>query len=51
MVIEAIVAEMPLRTMVLMSQGKLSPKLMARLIHVMTGDWLKALLGLPISSR
>lgn len=51
MVIEAIVAEMPLRTMVLMSQGKLSPKLMARLIHVMNGDWLKALLGLPISSR
>jgi len=51
MVIEAIVAEMPLRTMVLMSQGKLSPKLMARLIHVMNGDWLKALLGLPVSSR
>jgi len=51
MVIEAIVAEMPLRTMVLMSQGKLSPKLMARLIHIMNGDWLKALLGLPISSR
>ncbi|HIL97359.1 MAG TPA: glycosyl hydrolase [Pseudomonadales bacterium] len=48
---DAITAEMPLRGLVAHSQGKLSEKLMCRLIHCMNGDWLKFLKGTPVKSE
>ena len=51
MMIDAITAEMPLRGLVTHSQGKLSEKLMNRLIHCMNGDWRKFLKGTPARSE
>jgi len=35
----SIIAEMPLRNLVTMSQGRLKPGLMRAMIHIMNGDW------------
>ncbi len=43
--IQAIVANMPMRAFITMSGGKLSEGLMNRIIHIMNNDWLKAVSG------
>lgn len=49
--IEAIISEMPLRSLVATSQGKLSVSLMRRLIHWMNGDWRKFVMGSAVNSE
>ncbi|HKK52077.1 MAG TPA: fibronectin type III-like domain-contianing protein, partial [Myxococcota bacterium] len=48
---EAIVDQMPLRMVVRQSGGRISPRLMRRLIHAMNGDWRKLLSDAPVASR
>ena len=48
---DAVIAEMPLRNLVTMSQGKLSPALMRAMIHMMNGHWGKLLRNAPVGFR
>jgi beta-glucosidase len=48
---EAIVDQMPLRMVVSQSGGRISPRLMRSLIHLMNGDWGKLLRDAPVESR
>lgn len=49
--VEAIVSEMPLRTILTMSQGKMKPGVIHRLIHAMNNSWLKVIFGGPVRSE
>ncbi len=49
--LETIVEEMPLRNLVMMSQGQMSMKTLWRLVHVMNGNYLKAITGAPVTAR
>ena len=49
--VEAIVSEMPLRTILSMSQGKMKPGLVYRLIHAMNNNWFKVIFGGPVRSE
>lgn len=49
--LDAVVAQMPLRNLVTQSQGKLSPALMRSIVHIMNGDWWKLLRAAPIDAR
>ena len=49
--VQAIISEMPLRSMVSMSQGKFSFSLLRRLIHCMNHDWRKLIVGSAVKSE
>jgi hypothetical protein len=48
---EAMIEDMPLRNVSMMSEGKLSEKTLHRLIHLMNKHWVKALKGEPAESK
>ena len=48
---EAMIDDMPLRNVSMMSEGKLSEKTLHRLIHLMNKQWIKALKGEPAESK
>jgi beta-glucosidase len=48
---EAMIEDMPLRNVSMMSEGKLSEKRLHQLIHLMNKDWLKAMTGAPAESK
>ncbi|MBT5152820.1 MAG: hypothetical protein HOM44_01915 [Gammaproteobacteria bacterium] len=49
--VQAIVAEMPLRSIMIMSQGKLKEPIIYRLIHAMNNRWLKVIFGGDVRSE
>jgi len=49
--IEKLVAEMPLRTLITMSRGQLKAGLVHRIIHAMNGHWWKAVFGGEVRSE
>ncbi|QFU75755.1 glycosyl hydrolase [Halioglobus maricola] len=51
LMLEAIVREMPLRNLAMMSQGKLSSKNVHRLVHLLNGHYVKLVTGAPAESR
>ena len=48
---EAIVREMPLRNLAMMSQGKISLKALHRIVHLLNGHYLKLVAGARAESR
>lgn len=51
LMIDAILMEMPLRSLATMSRGKVSESLLRRLIHAMNGSWLKCMRSDPVRSE
>ena len=51
LMMEAMVNDMPLRNLSMMSEGKLPEKTLHRLIHLMNGDWIKAVTGEKCESK
>lgn len=48
---QAFVSGITLRQILAMSEGRLSHKMMRRIIHLLNGNWLKALLAAEVHSR
>ena len=49
--LDTILSEMPMRNLAVMSDGKMSLRMLFRLIHILNGDYLKALTAEPIEAR
>lgn len=51
LMMEAMVEDMPLRNISMMSEGKLTERMLHRLIHALNHDWLKLILGSKVPAK
>ena len=51
MLVQSIVSEMPIRSFISMSAGKVGEGVVGRIIHAMNNDWLKVISGGEVRSE